>query len=259
MEVIMNKRIFAVLMTLFLSVICLFPVETSADVASVLSGANPSFHLAENQVNEVYFQSIGAGQSVKFQQTFYIEKALELMSVPVQYNLRYFNSSGKEYANATTFSPQVTIPCRLKINNISVASNAYIGSRCLVNVRLTNDGTIDISNIKMIVDGNVPQDQQTFDIGALKAGEHIMKDCSVNFLKEGTQKLKIDFEYTDESGITYTLDTKTYSVSVSGSKPSESNSSSSNHGLKLGNRRINFFSSFFIIFFFSEYLQIYFL
>lgn len=72
-----------------------------------------------------------------------------------------------------------------------------------------------------------------------------MKDCSVNFLKEGTQKLKIDFEYTDESGITYTLDTKTYSVS--GSKPSESNSSSSNHGLKLGNRRINFFSSFFII------------
>lgn len=74
-----------------------------------------------------------------------------------------------------------------------------------------------------------------------------MKDCSVNFLKEGTQKLKIDFEYTDESGITYTLDTKTYSVSVSGSKPSESNSSSSNNGLKLGNRRINFFSSFFII------------
>ena len=186
MEEIMNQRLFAVLMTLFLSVICLFPVETSADVASVLSGANPSFHLAENQVNEVYFQSIGAGQSVKFQQTFYIEKTLELMSVPVQYNLRYFNSSGKEYANATTFSPQVTIPCRLKINNISVASNAYIGSRCLVNVRLTNDGTIDISNIKMIVDGNVPQDQQTFDIGALKAGEHIMKDCSVNFLKEGT-------------------------------------------------------------------------
>ncbi len=212
-----------------------------ADAFNVIcetDNSDPDFHISEDQVSQVYFERIGAGESVTFSEKFCIEKTFSQKSKSIDLSLNYCDARGTEYKNQTSFSPAIIVPCKLKVNYISVSSSASIGTRCLVNVRCTNDGTIDMSDVKMIVRGNILEEEQTFNLGALKSEEQIMKDCYVTFTKEGNQELKIDFAYTDESGILYTLDTKKYYVQVSTSDISVKNGTSSSSGLKVGNKKM---------------------
>ena len=188
--------------------------STAYNVISEVATPDMDLHLTDGQVNQIYFQSIGPNETVAFTQTFYIEKSFPYKSAFLTYTFHYSDESGKSYSNSTSLSPQVIIPCKLKINVLSVAPTASLGSRSLVNVRCTNDGTIDISNIVMNLKGDIMESQESFDLGSLKSGEQLMKDCYVNFLKQGSQALGISFTYKDEAGNTYTIPENTYAVEV---------------------------------------------
>lgn len=189
-----------------------------------------AFHLVNGQVNQTYFQSISPNDSVTFSQTFYIDKTFPYNSAFLTYSFTYYDENGNKYTNSTSLSPKVTIPCTLKINVLSVASTASLGSRSLVNVRCTNDGTIDISSIEMHLSGDIMDSQTVFELGSLKSGEQLMKDCYVNFTKYGQQALKISFTYKDDDGNTYSIAENTYSVNVTSEKSSSVDSASSSGG-----------------------------
>lgn len=188
---------------------------TAYNVVCEAQTPDMDLHLTDGQVNQVYFQSIAPDETVSFSQTFYIEKTFPYKSAALTYRFNYSDENGNAYSNSTSLSPRITIPCKLKINVLSVASKASLGARSLVNVRCTNDGIIDISNVTMNLSADIPEEQQHFDLGALKSGEQLMKDCYVNFMKTGSLGLKVSFTYKDEAGNTYTLPENTYAVEVS--------------------------------------------
>lgn len=175
---------------------------------------NLDLRLVDGEINQVYFQSIAPNSTVSFKQTYSVEKTYPYKSAMITYDFRYSGESGKEFDNRSIITPEVIIPCKLKLNVLSVASTTSIGAQTHINVRCTNDGTIDMSSLVMIIDGNIVESQKIHEFGALKAGEQIMMDCYVSFLKVGTQNINISFEYKDESGITYTLPASEYTVEV---------------------------------------------
>lgn len=221
---------------------------TAYNVICEAQSPDMDLHLTDGQVNQVYFQSIAPNETVSFTQTFYIEKTFPYKSASLTYKFSYSDESGTAYSNSTSLSPKITIPCKLKINVLSVASKASLGSRSLVNVRCTNDGTIDISSITMHLSGDIPEEQQEFDLGALKSGEQLMKDCYVNFMKSGSLGLKISFSYKDEAGNTYTIPENTYPVDVSSEKVvTASYVSSTGGGATVGGRTFRLKSLFLVL------------
>lgn len=187
---------------------------TAYNVISDVSSQDMDLRLIDGEVNQVYFQSIAPNATVSFTQRFSLEETYPYRSAMLTYTFYYSGESGIEFDNRTIITPKVTIPCKLKLNVLSVASTASVGSRSLVNVRCTNSGSIDMSSLVMKIDGNIVETQKNTDLGALKAGEQVMQDCYVNFIEEGLETLKISFEYKDESGNTYTLPESEYTVEV---------------------------------------------
>lgn len=195
------------------------------------STLNPDLRLDDGQINQVYFASVAPNSTVSFTQTYSVESTYPYKSAMITYSFNYSGESGKEFDNSSVVTPEVIIPCKLKLNALSVASTTSIGAQTHINVRCTNDGNINMSSLVMLIDGNISESQKIHDFGSLASGEQIMMDCYVSFLKVGTQTLSISFEYKDESGITYTLPASEYSVEVtSGNSLSVDNDNESSNG-----------------------------
>lgn len=214
---------------------------TAYNVVSDVSSEDMDLRMIDGEVNQTYFQSIAPGATVSFNHTFSLEDTYPYKSAMLTYTFYYSDENGEEYDNRTIITPKVIVPCKLKLNVLSVASTAVVGSRSLVNVRCTNDGSIDMSSLIMKINGNIIENQKTNDLGALKTGDQVMKDCYVNFLDKGTQTLKISFEYKDESGNKYTFPESQYTVEVSPSTtPSvDSPSNSKTNTISIGNRTLS--------------------
>lgn len=187
---------------------------TAYNVMAEVNTQDMDLHLVNGQVNQVYYESIGPNQTVSFVKNFTVEKTYPYKNAMMTFTFNYSGENGKEYANSTSITPKVTIPCKLKINVLSVSDMASLGARSLVNVRCTNDGIIDISQIVMRIEGNIEETQKDVELGELKAGEQLMQDCYVSFTKSGAQDLKISFVYKDDSGNEYSLPESTYAVNV---------------------------------------------
>lgn len=194
-----------------------------------------SFHLSDNQVNQNYIQSLGPNSSTSFEQTYKLEKNYPNKSIFLTYKLNYSGENGSRYENDSSISPTVNIPCKLKLSNISVSNTATLGSRSSISITLVNDGTIDITSIKMKLNGDIIDSQKNIEFGALKSGEELSKDCYVNYLKENDKGIGISFEYKDESGNAYTIPESTYPVIVT------SAGSSVNTDSEIGAHTINLF------------------
>lgn len=187
---------------------------TAYNVMAEVNTQDMDLHMVNGQVNQVYYEAIAPNQTVSFVKNFVIEKTYPYKNAMLTFAFKYSGENGKEYTNSTSITPKVTIPCKLKINVLSVSDVASLGSRSLVNVRCTNDGIIDISNIVMRIEGNITESQKDIELGELKSGEQLMQDCYVSFIKSGNQDLKILFIYKDDSGNEYRLPESTYAVNV---------------------------------------------
>ncbi len=173
-----------------------------------------ALRLSDDSVNQVYFETIGAGKEVSFEQTFALGDAYPYDNAMLTYTFYYSNAATEEFDNRTIITPKVVIPCKLTLNILSVASSATLGSRSLVNVRCTNSGTIDIEDITMNIEGAVNDKYKSIELGSLKANEQLMQDCYITFNSVGKQDIKISFTYHDKEGNEYTLDKSEYTVNV---------------------------------------------
>ncbi|MBE5925442.1 MAG: hypothetical protein E7270_00400 [Lachnospiraceae bacterium] len=170
--------------------------------------------MVNGAVNQHYYPSLAPGETKTFKQTYKLEERYPYNSAMLTFTFYYCDEKGEEYDNRTIITPLVITPCKLNLNVLSVADTATIEERSLVNVRCTNDGINDIENIVMKIEGEIHENQKIVSLGSLISNEQVMKDCYVNFTKDGTQELIISFEYEDKNGNKFTLEPKTYTVEV---------------------------------------------
>lgn len=185
--------------------------------------------MVNGAVNQHYYPSLAPGETKTFKQTYKLEERYPYNSAMLTFTFYYCDEKGEEYDNRTIITPLVITPCKLNLNVLSVASTATLEERSLVNVRCTNDGVNDIENIVMKIEGEIHENQKSVSLGSLISNEQVMKDCYVNFTKEGSQELTISFEYEDKNGNKFTLEPSTYTVEVN--QPSTSSVTKNNNQL----------------------------
>jgi|GEM_PF-5425443 len=210
--------------------------NTHADAFNVIvdeSTEDYSLKIANGAPNQIYYETIPAGQTKTFERVFYVGQNYPYDNAMVTYSFYYANEQTKEFQNRTIITPGVILPSELTINVLSVAESAIVGSRSLINVRCTNTGNIDISDIVMHVEGDVPDIYKEISLGGLNAGEQLMKDCDVTYNSSGKKEVKISFKYTDKYGTECTIDEKTYEVEVKSSSVNSGKATNSNKRAKI--------------------------
>lgn len=179
--------------------------------------------MIDGAVNQLYYPSLAPGEEKTFTQTYKLEERYPYNSAMLTFTFYYCDEKGEEYDNRTIITPLVITPCKLNLNVLSVASTATVNERSLVNVRCTNEGTNDIENIIMKIEGPILDNQKVIELGSLISMEQVMRDCYVNFTELGEQTLTISFEYEDKNGNKFTIEPKEYKVLVNDASSSSVN------------------------------------
>lgn len=196
---------------------------TAYNVLVDTSSEDLDLRMVDGAVNQLYYPSLAPGEVKTFTQTYKLEERYPYNSAMLTFTFYYCDSKGEEYDNRTIITPLVITPCKLNLNVLSVATTATVNERSLVNVRCTNDGTNDIENIVMKIDGAILENQKSVELGSLISNEQVMKDCYVNFTETGEQTLTISFEYEDKHGNKFSLESQSYTVIVNDANQSSVN------------------------------------
>lgn len=163
--------------------------------------------------NQIYIGTVPAGQT--------IDVVVDAV-VNTQYNADaaqlkcYFTYVSGTVALSNTVA--INIPTNVSGNLIAestvVAENATVGVNSLVSIRCKNGGTATIADAKLIVTGNIKDENKEIPLPTIGAGKTISEDYYVNFTESGIQGLKLELQYTDSKGNVCTVDAGEYKVNV---------------------------------------------
>ncbi len=171
--------------------------------------------LADGETNQVFWEEIPAGETVSFTMDYEVLSAYESDTIIMEYTFGYIDQYGAGYTNVSTISPKIDKSCEMTINSLSVAENAVLGSKALINVRYSASGSLEMKSAKMLIEGSIAGGSKEVDLEVSSKGLQKSLDYYVNFEEEGTQEVVISFVYTDENGTEYKVDSESFSVEVS--------------------------------------------
>ena len=164
--------------------------------------------------NQKFVGQIDGGKSAQVELHMSVAKAVNKEVATINIALEYASSK----SNASNMQSSLMLPisanCNMEVSSLSVAKSTTVGAKSLVSVVYVNNGLVEIKNATMHLSGDILDNQTTIALGDLTAGAQAMKDCYVNFQKEGEQKLLISFTYEDGEGNTFSIPESDYNVMV---------------------------------------------
>ncbi|MBQ8822019.1 MAG: hypothetical protein IJZ82_05210 [Lachnospiraceae bacterium] len=189
-----------------------------ADAYNVLVTYNSqtdNVRLADGETNQAFWEEVPAGETVSFSMDYEVLSAYVSDTMVMEYTFGYVDRQGVGYTNVSTISPQIDKSCEMQINSLTVAENAVLGSKTLINVRYSGTGALEMKTAKMLIEGNIAGGSKEVELEVSSNGLQKSLDYYVNFEEEGTQDLAISFIYTDENGNEYEVESESFSVEVS--------------------------------------------
>lgn len=166
--------------------------------------------------NQVYIGNIEAGASKEIEISFMVAK--DFLADMARMNMEFdYASAGTIVNNNVTLNIPSHVAGDLISDSIIVANNATVGVNSLVSIRCKNGGITDISDARLIVNGNVAEDSKEIELPIINAGKVCSEDYYVRFTESGIQTLQMEYRYTDNQGVTYTVDCGEYKVNVTNS------------------------------------------
>lgn len=189
-----------------------------ADAYNVLmtyTSETDNVRLKDERTNQHYEEFVGAGEVITYEMEFEVLDYFEMDTMIMNFMCTYVDKNGDGYTNSSLITPKINKNCTMKIHALTVADNAVVGAKSLVNVRYSSTGTLPIKSAVMIIEGDILESKKEIELEGVSETEQKSFDYYVNFSSEGEQTLKISFRYMDEEGNEYTLEPKEYSVNVS--------------------------------------------
>ncbi len=193
-------------------------VNEYADAYNVLvtyTSATDNVRLADGETNQVYWEMVPAGETVYFTMDYEVMAQYDTDTMVMEYSLGYLDQYGMGYTNVSSISPKIDKSCEMLINSLTVAENAVIGSKTLVNVRYSSVGTLEMKTAKMLIEGDIAGGSKEVELEVSANGLQKSLDYYVNFEEEGSKNITVSFVYTDENGKEYEVEGKNFSVEVS--------------------------------------------
>ena len=194
------------------------------NVMVTFDSANYALMPVYGEGNQVYIGNIPAGVSKDITLRAAVNRAYNADAAQLKCYFSY--ASGSSSLNNTT---TIIIPTYISGNLIAdstvVAGNATVGVNSLVSVKYKNASSVDITDAKLVIEGNIQEDSKEIELPTAAAGKtkkdlmaRMQKltglDYYVNYLESGIQTLKIQYQYTDAQGNAFVTDCGEYKINV---------------------------------------------
>ncbi len=185
------------------------------NVLSTYSSDTDNVRLIDEKTNQHYEEKIDAGEVVSYELEMEVLDNYEMDTMVMNFMFTYVDENGVGYTNSSQISPRIVKNCALEINSLSIAENAMVGAKALVNVRYSSTGSLPVKSAIMIIEGDILEGKQEFELEGVSDNEQKYFDYYVSFSNPGTQNVSISFKYTDENGQEYMVEPETFQVEVS--------------------------------------------
>ena len=177
-------------------------VTDAQNVMVTFDSANYALMPVYGEGNQVYIGNIPAGVSKDITLRAAVNRAYNADAAQLKCYFSY--ASGSSSLNNTT---TIIIPT-------VVAGNATVGVNSLVSVKYKNASSVDITDAKLVIEGNIQEDSKEIELPTAAAGKTYTGDYYVNYLESGIQTLKIQYQYTDAQGNAFVTDCGEYKINV---------------------------------------------
>ena len=187
--------------------------------------------------NQIYVGTLKGGDATTVEIPVIAVTELTGDYVDISCDLTY--ETGK---NRVTYTSKMVIPTQnvatIAVSSIDMSAHATLNGKSLLTLTYSNNGTNNINDAVLVIDGNVSDATQTIDLGNIVAGKSYTKDCNVIFTELGEQSITVTLKYTDVDGESVESELGTFKVNVGEESVSGVASKPANMTLALAGRII---------------------
>lgn len=163
--------------------------------------------------NQAYVEYIAPNDKVELSVKAKVNTLYDADMAQLRCHFTYISGSAT-LNNETTLCIPTYVSGNLITESVVVAENATVGVNTLVSVRYKNSSSVDITDAKLIIDGNINEESKEIELPTVAAGKTYTNDYYVSFEGNGTQTLVLKYTYTDAQGNNYVTDCGEYKVNV---------------------------------------------
>lgn len=163
--------------------------------------------------NQIYIGTVPAGQTVNVMIEAIVNKQYKAEATQLKCYFTYV-SGATPLSNTVAINIPTYVSGNLLVESAVVAENATVGVNSLVSIRCKNGGTTTITDAKLVVNGNVQEENREIMLPTIESGKTLAEDYYVSFTESGIQSLQLELQYTDAKGNVCTVNCGEYKVNV---------------------------------------------
>lgn len=169
--------------------------ETSKDTESTGNVFTPV-----DSSNTFYFDSIPSKGTVTKQMRLFTVPDAQPKTYTLTVNFEYEDEEGNEYTATELLGINVQQMTKVETSEIAMPPTAEVGMPVSLYFDLYNTGKVDLSNLKVVIEGDIDTTTKSVYIGNCKSGESSYYEGSFSVLNEGENNVKLTISYDDPSG-----------------------------------------------------------
>lgn len=194
--------------------------SNATSIIMTMSNSTGSVLPAYGNSNQVYVGTISAGKTKEVSVPLTIGEAYMGGAVDLSCQFDYL-TGGTRLNNIAAIAIPVSGGSTLGVKSIDVNTHAIVNGKSLLSCSYINQSSSNITDAKLIIDGNVSSASKEISLDTVYAGKTYTQDFYVTFKEPGNQAINVTLQYTDVDGNLKTTDLGKFEVSVSKESVSE--------------------------------------
>lgn len=150
--------------------------------------------------NTFYYDSIAPKGTVSKTMTLYTVPSAQPKTYTLTVNFEYEDESGNEYTATELLGINVKQVSQIDTSEIFVPESSEIGMPISVYFDIHNTGKVDISNLKVSLEGDITTQNKSTYIGNCSPGDSNYYEGSFSVNNIGLNNFKLTISYDDPSG-----------------------------------------------------------
>ncbi len=196
-------------------------------VMMTLSNGTGSLYPAYGNSNQIFVGSIEADDTKEVSVEMVIGNNFQGNAVDLTCQFDYVAMSNRLNNSATIVIP-TSGGSTIGVKSIDVSTHAIVNGKSLLAFSYVNQSSSNITDAKLIVDGNVSSTSKEIKLDTVYAGKSYTNDYYVIFDEAGDQTIKVSLQYTDTDGSQTVTDLGSFDITVSKENVTDENGSGIN-------------------------------
>ncbi len=181
-------------------------------VVAVLSHSGMVYPAYGND-NQFYVGTLKAGESSTITVPIIVNSEFVGDFVDFSCELTY-ESGGRKISNSSSMILPSESASSFLIKSLEVSSGAVVNEDSLLSISYRNNSLRNISDIELLIEGNVSDASKIIKLGSIDAGKTSTKDCNISFTEVGEQTISITLKYMGADEVPIEMNLGTYDILV---------------------------------------------